>query len=213
MNPPKTSTFGLVRHLTADFKTFMRQEIQLAKTEISEKISSLSKNAVALAAGGLAAYAGLILLLAGVGFLLAYAFEAAGLQPRMALFLGFIAIGILVAGIGGAFLAKAISGFSKGGLTPDRTLQTLKHIKGGAPIEEPIETDEETSSEEIQIRVEQTENRIGETLDELGERLSPAHINQELKHKISERPYSIGLVAMATGLVSGLWLTRKPKKA
>jgi hypothetical protein len=37
----KTSIFRLFRLLTGDIRTFMRQEIQLVKTELTEKISHM----------------------------------------------------------------------------------------------------------------------------------------------------------------------------
>ena len=76
-------------------KTFIKEEVQLAKTEISENISRMGRNAVGLVAGGFVAYAGLIVFLAGLGLLLGFAFEKLGLQPPLAAFIGFAIIGLL----------------------------------------------------------------------------------------------------------------------
>jgi hypothetical protein len=54
-----------------------------------------------------------------------------------------------------------------------------------------------------------TENRMGETLDDLGRRLSPSHINAQVKRRIQANPYQSGLIAMGAGLVSALFLKRK----
>jgi len=69
------------------------------------------------------------------------------------------------------------------------------------------------TSAEIQAQVEKTEEQMSETLDELGRRLSPHHINQEIKHRIQERPYRAGLIAMAAGVLSGMMVRRRFQKA
>jgi hypothetical protein len=51
------------------------------------------------------------------------------------------------------------------------------------------------------------------TLDELGHRLSPREINARQKHRIREKPYRSGLMAMAAGLASGLFLTRASRRS
>ncbi len=213
----RTSLVGLFRALTGDTRTFIRQEIQLAKTEISEKISRLGKNAAALAVGGFVAYAGLILFLMGLGWLLAYAFEAAGLQPALAGFVGLAAIGLVTIAIGSFFLLKGLKSISRESLTPERTVHTLQELRGAETTNPrtatPPETQEKASSQEIQQRVEDTENRMGETLEELGRRLSPQHINTQVKARISANPYRSGLIAMVAGIFSGLLLRRKFRHA
>ena len=134
---PKTSLINLFKNLTADFKTFIHQEIDLAKTEISEKISMLGKNVASLAVGGFVAYAGFIVLLIGLGWLLGYAFQKAGLEPALATFLGLAIIGLVIAGVGGAFIAKALSALKKEPLSPKRTIHTLQEFKGGKTVASP----------------------------------------------------------------------------
>jgi len=208
----KTSVFGLLRNLTTETRTFVRQEVDLAKTEISEKISLMGRNAVALAVGGFVAYAGLIVLLIGLGILIAYAFENSGMDQFLASFLGLLIIGVVVALVGGGLIAKALKTFSKEPLAPKRTIHTLRELKSGPSVAERSEDSEakdKPTSETLQAEVEGTELRMGETLDELGRRLNPSHINQQVKQKISAKPYSAGLFAMLAGLFSALLLQRK----
>ncbi len=216
----RSSFLGLFRALTGDTKTFIRQEIQLAKTELSEKMSRLGKNAATLAVGGFVAYAGLIIFLMGLGWLLAWAFEAAGLQPVLAGFIGLGAIGLLTIVIGCVLLFKGLKTISSESLAPQRTMYTLQELKGtpsasssAAPAEQPAEKEEKVSSAEMQHRVEDTENRMGETLDELGRRLSPQHINAQVKERIRSNPYRSGAIAMVAGIVSGFLLKRKFRHA
>ena len=216
----RTSILSLAKGLVGEIKIFVRQEFALFKTEISEKISSMGRNAVSLAIGGFVAYAGLLVLLIGLGWLLAFAFTAAGLSDFMASFLGMAIIGLVVMLIGAAFIAKALSAFKKESLAPERSLQTLQELKGGhvtgKPRSEPEHKEHnqtKRSSAEIQAQVEQTEQEMGETLDELGRRLSPAHINRRVKQRIQERPYRAGLIAMVAGVVSGMMVRRKFQRA
>src|SRR5215471_5420719 len=99
-----TSTLGLVRTLTSDTKRLLRQEIELAKAEVSEKVSFFSRNAAAVAIGGFIAYAGLIVFLVGVGWLVGWAFQRAGVEPVLAGFLGLAIIGLLVGAVGGVLV-------------------------------------------------------------------------------------------------------------
>ncbi len=212
----RTSLIGLFRELTADTRTFIRQEIQLAKTELAEKASLFGRNAAALVIGGFIAYAGLIIFLMGLGWLLAWAFEAAGLQPVLAGFIGLVAVGLVTIVVGSVLLLKGLKTISSESLAPERTVQTLQELKGPETFQAtpaPPQPEEKPSSEEMQQRVEATENRMGETLEELGRRLSPQHINEQVKGKIRANPYRTSLVAMLAGILSGFLLRRKFRHA
>jgi hypothetical protein len=207
-----TSLFGLVRGLTNESRTFIRQELKLVQTEFFERISCLGRNAAALAAGGLVACAGLMVFLIGLGWLLAYAFESAGMGTTQAAFLGQAIIGLVSAMIGGALLFKGMKTISQNSFAPKRTLHTLQELKG---VESPRSrtTAETPCSKELGARVEATENRMEETMHELGRRLSPEHINAQLKQRIVEKPISAGFMAMLVGVMSGLLLRRKFRHA
>jgi ElaB/YqjD/DUF883 family membrane-anchored ribosome-binding protein len=208
----RNSLFSLFRALTGDTKTLIRQEIQLAKTELSEKLSTMGRNTVSLAIGGVAAYAGLIVFLIGLGWLFAWLLKNAGLDPYLASFIGIAGTGLLVAVIGVVLLMKGIKTLKNQSLKPEKTLYTLQELKGGhAPVE--TRETEKASSEEMQARVEATEDRMGQTLDELGYRLSPERINAQVKQKIQSDPYRAGLIAMGVGVLSGLFLRRKLRHA
>lgn len=205
----KPSLRRLIHSLSDDIKTFFRQEIELAKAEAVEKATSLGRNLVVMAVGGIVAYAGAIVFLIGLGWLLAWALQQAGLQPIFAGFLGLAIVGLLVALSSAAFVLKSFKALSKESLAPQRTLHTLQRLKRapGAAVAEPEPTPR-PSSQEMQAQVEATENRMGEKLDELGRRLSPRQINDRMKQRISSRPYRSGLVAMGLGVLSGLFLAR-----
>src|SRR5579872_168060 len=121
----ETPLRDLFRGLTGETKKFIKEEARLARAEISEKISRLGRNGVILAVGGCLAYAGLIVFLAGLGVLLAFVFEQAGLSPALAGFLGLAIIGLLFAILGGLLAFKAVKKLSRESLAPEKTVRTL----------------------------------------------------------------------------------------
>ena len=212
---PRQSIVGLVRSLKDDTRVLLRQELELAKTEIMEKLAMIGRNSTVLATGGFVAYAGLIVFLMGLGWLVAWAFQKAGVDQVLAGFLGLAIVGFIFIGIGAAFVLKGIKAFSSESLEPQRTVHTITRLKGAgaqAPSSPPAEGPR-PSSKEIQTRVEQTEDRMSDTIEELGQRLSPQQINARIKRRIQEKPYRSGLIAMAAGALSGFFIRRAYRRA
>jgi len=116
--PARDKSIGeLFADLTRDSSTLIRQEINLAKVEVKEKMTTLAGDAIKIAAGGALAYAGLIVLLIGVGYLLALA---------MPTWVAFLLVGAIVAGVGGFLAMSAINALKKADLAPRQTVETLK---------------------------------------------------------------------------------------
>ncbi|HET6569351.1 MAG TPA: phage holin family protein [Rhodothermales bacterium] len=110
----------LFSELTRDTRTLVRQEIDLARTEITSKASKAGKSIGYIAAGGLVAYAGLIVLLMGVAYLLAVV---------LPLWLATVIIGAIVIGVGYAFLQTGLDGLKKTDFRLARTQETLQEDK------------------------------------------------------------------------------------
>ena len=160
----KSSILGLIRYLAGETRTFIRQEAQLARTEVSENVSSLARKAVTVALGAFVAYAGLIVFLTGLGWLLAWAFQKAGVSPIFAGFAGLAVIGLLIGVLGGLLLLVAVKAISRKSLKPKRTVSTLQQLRGSIPAAEPKPAplpEPARSSAELQNRVEATEARLG----------------------------------------------------
>lgn len=87
----------LLSSLTSDLSSLVRQEFQLAKTEMSEKISAVGKGAAEVAVGGVLLFAALLLVLQAVVIALA---DAIGLGWAS------LIVGVVVA-IGGYLVLKA----------------------------------------------------------------------------------------------------------
>ena len=108
----------LVTELADEMGTLVRQEVQLAKTELGEKVSQ-AKTGAALAAGGLLlAYGGLLALVAAV----VLALIAAGLPAWAAALVG----AVLVGAIGYVLLRMGVAALKPSELVPQETIDSLK---------------------------------------------------------------------------------------
>jgi hypothetical protein len=125
----ESSIVYLLKKLRDDTTTLVRDEISLAKTEISEKIASTSRNVGYLAVGALVAYAALILFLQGIGLLLRDLFISGGMNQASASLLGFLIVGGVIGIIGALLIAKALNTLKKEPLTPTKTAETLREDK------------------------------------------------------------------------------------
>lgn len=82
----------LISGVSHDMGLLVRQEIQLAKTEISEKVSNTTKGAAGIGIGGMIAYVGVLTIVAGLVLVLV----ALGVTPWVAAVL--IGVILLIAG-------------------------------------------------------------------------------------------------------------------
>ena len=128
--PPRPSGGGddrsvgeLLSDLVQETRTLVRQEIELAKTELGEKASKAGKNVGFAAAGGFVAYAGFVVLLVGLGALLAELFGD-GLG-----WLGFVIVGVVVLIIGYALIQKGLKTLKEENFSLERTAESLKEDK------------------------------------------------------------------------------------
>jgi len=109
----------LFGQLTQDMTLLVRQEIQLARTEMSEKLSRVTANAISVAAGGFVAYLGGLALVAAV--ILALRDLA-----NISLALSALIVGAILAIAGYVMLQKGLKELKRVDLAPRRTVETLK---------------------------------------------------------------------------------------
>ena len=95
-------------------------EIELAKTEVSQKASRVGKNVGLLAAGGAIAYAGFLALIAAIIAILA---------TFMYTWLAALIVALLVLAAGGALVWVGLKTLQQESPVPQRTLETLKEDK------------------------------------------------------------------------------------
>lgn len=104
--------------LTRETVTLLRQELTLAKVEVTQKATQTGKDVGFLAIGGAIAYAGFLALLAAVIISLGLL----GLPWWLAALL----VGLVVAGIGYFLIQKGLGEIRKRNLAPQQTLDTIK---------------------------------------------------------------------------------------
>ena len=117
MQDEERSLGDLFSELTQDLSTLLRQEVTLAKTELSQKVSVMGKDVRLLAAGGAITYAGFLVILAGLVLVLGL-----GL-PWWA---SALIVGVVVAAIGYFLIRTGQTGLKQADLTPKQTIETLK---------------------------------------------------------------------------------------
>lgn len=108
----------LFSELSRETTTLVRQEMTLAKTELTQKATQAGKDVGFLAVGGAIAYAGLL------------AFVAACILALNLIvhlwWLSALIVAIVVAVIGYAMVRKGLENLRQGNLAPTETLDTLK---------------------------------------------------------------------------------------
>jgi len=107
----------LLGELVKETATLVQQEITLAKTEMSQKISKIGADVGALAVGGAVLYAGLLTLIAAIVLLLALWMPAWGAA---------LLVGLIVTGAGAFMLKKGLDGVKNADPVPHQTIETLK---------------------------------------------------------------------------------------
>jgi len=98
--------------------TLVRQEVQLATTEMTQKATAVGKDIGALAVGGAVAYAGLLALIAAIIIGLG--------QLGVTWWLAALIVGVVVAGIGYFLVQKGLTALKQQSIAPQQTIQTLK---------------------------------------------------------------------------------------
>ena len=107
----------LFSELAQETSTLVRQEVNLAKTEMSQKASRVGKDVGFLAAGGVVAYAGLLAILAGMIVLLGQVIP---------MWLSALLVGLVVAAVGYFLIKKGLDAHKREDVAPRQTMETLK---------------------------------------------------------------------------------------
>lgn len=107
----------LFSDLASDMSNLVRQEVALARVEMTQKAKSVGKNVGYLVVGGAIGYAALLAVIAGVIMLLTRYMPAWGAS---------LLVGIVIAGISWLLIGKALTALQETDLTPRETVETLK---------------------------------------------------------------------------------------
>lgn len=107
----------LFSDLAKETSNLVRQEVTLAKVEMTQKAKRVGKNVGYLAVGGAIGYAALLAVIAAVIILLD------GIMPTWG---AALLVGVLLAGISWLLVGKALTALQETEITPRETVETLK---------------------------------------------------------------------------------------
>ena len=108
----------LFAELARETSTLVRQEVELAKTEMSQKAVRVGRDVGFLAIGGAVLYAGFLALLAAL---------IVGLgQLGLPWWLSALLVGLVVAAVGGFLIQQGLAALRREDLAPRQTIATLK---------------------------------------------------------------------------------------
>ncbi|HEY3568813.1 MAG TPA: phage holin family protein [Thermoanaerobaculia bacterium] len=127
-NKEDRSIGQLLKELTHESSTLLKQEVDLAKTEMSEKASRVGANLGEVAVGGGVAFLGAIALLLAVVYGLTSLLNKF-MSLGVAAWLAPLIVGIVLAAIGYSLIKKALATLKQESITPKRTTQSLQENK------------------------------------------------------------------------------------
>jgi hypothetical protein len=112
---------GLFGDLWRETTTLVREEAELAKAELSEKMSQVTTGAGEIAAGGAILFAGFIVLLFAAGGALALM-----IPSEHSIWIAPLIVGLVVMIIGYIALSRGKKQMKAESLAPQRTMESLK---------------------------------------------------------------------------------------
>lgn len=118
----------LLKELRDETTTLLRQEVDLAKTEMGEKASRVGTNLGSLALGGAVAFLGALALLAAVVYGLTSLLDQF-MSLGVAVWLAPLIVGVILAAVGYSLVKKALETLKQESLAPRRTTETLQENK------------------------------------------------------------------------------------
>ena len=104
--------------LSRQLGTLIQKEIQLAKTEMTARVTTIGRDAAMMGAGGALAYAALLIGLMALAFLLA--------ELVNSFWLGFLIVAVIVGVIAAVLIQRGRSELQKTDLAPKATIETIK---------------------------------------------------------------------------------------
>jgi hypothetical protein len=204
---------NLLKEFGREAKSFIREEIQLVKTEMTEKFTEWRGDAGLLGIGAAAAYVGFIVLLFAFSLLATLGFQRLNLDSSVAMAAGFGVIGLITTIVGATMLLTSLKAFSRENLTPERAVANLYKVRGEpVPIKrEPPKKKPEIKprSHDLERTVMATEDRLGRTFEELERRLTFGGARRRLVEKVRLHPYRYGTLALLAGFAASFMVVRR----
>ena len=107
----------LFAELSKETSALVRHEVELARTEMTQKATSVGKDVGSLAVGGAVLYAGLLAIIAAVVLLLSVWIPS---------WLAALIVGLIIAGVGYMLVQRGLGALKQQDLAPRQTIDTLK---------------------------------------------------------------------------------------
>ena len=207
------SISALLRDARSQTRLFLRQELELVKSEASEKATHYGAAAKQVGLGAGVAYAAFLVLLGGLGLLSSFVLQSIGLDLLPSRSAGFGGIGLVTLFIGVIVVFKAMKSLGKEKLTPQKTLSTIQRYNV-KPSEQPASQAPPVrrKSKDVQSDVVATQQRLATNAQALVQRLSPAHYFGMIARRARAHPVRWNLGALAAGFVGSVWFVKKLKR-
>ena len=108
----------LFAELAREMSTLVRQEVALAKTEMTQKATRVGMNVAFLVIGGAIAYAGLLAIIAAIIIAVGTAMNN--------MWAAALIVGLVIVAIAAALIMKGLNALKSEDLAPRQTIETLK---------------------------------------------------------------------------------------
>jgi hypothetical protein len=122
------SLADLIRDLRDESTVLLRQEVALAKTELTEKAAKVGRNTAYLVVGGAIALLGANFLLMAVSAGMTVAINSTEWEPH-GVWIAPLIVGIVVGVIAASMVSKAQNALRHVSVIPEKTIETLREDK------------------------------------------------------------------------------------
>lgn len=112
----------LLGDLSQEMLTLVRQELNLAKLELTQKAIYTGTQVGIIAVGGVLAFVGLLAIIAGIVLLIST-------YTSLPYWASALIVGLLVSAIGGALAMKGLGGLKNQDMVPHQTIESLQSLK------------------------------------------------------------------------------------
>ncbi len=120
---------SLIKEIRDESLELFQQEVELARTEMMEKLAVVQRRSIAIGIGAGVAFAGAIVLLIGISQAVTVGMIAAGAAPAVAAWLGPVLTGLVVFVTGGAMAMSNKNKLEEETVVPEKTVQSMKENK------------------------------------------------------------------------------------
>lgn len=119
---------SLIKEIRDESIALFRQEVELARTEVTEKAQYMGRQAFTLSQGVVVAVAGLVVLLIGLGQGLSLLLAYSGMGAQ-AIWLGPTIVGLIVIAAGASVAMTAKNKMEDESIVPEKTAHSMKENK------------------------------------------------------------------------------------